>query len=72
VTGKLAADLAGSISRDTVTVDQGTLRSDALNAALTAGVSLADLSMTLKMNADAVSKALPPQISSLLGERVKF
>ncbi|RRI07042.1 translocation/assembly module TamB [Mesorhizobium tamadayense] len=72
VTGKLAADLAGSISRDTITVDQGTLRSDALNAALTAGVSLADLSMTLKMNADAVSKALPPQISSLLGERVRF
>ncbi|AZO74588.1 translocation/assembly module TamB domain-containing protein [Mesorhizobium sp. M1D.F.Ca.ET.043.01.1.1] len=72
VTGKLAADLSGSISRETVTVDKGTLRSDALNAALTAGVSLADLSMTLKMNADAVSKALPPQISSLLGERVKF
>ncbi|MEW6632374.1 MAG: translocation/assembly module TamB domain-containing protein [Pseudomonadota bacterium] len=72
VTGKLAADLSGSISRDTVTIDKGTLRSDALNAALTAGLSLADLSMTLKMNADAISKALPPQISSLLGERVKF
>ncbi|MBZ9986301.1 translocation/assembly module TamB domain-containing protein [Mesorhizobium sp. BH1-1-5] len=72
VTGKLAADLSGTISRETVTIDKGTLRSDALNAALTAGISLADLSMTLKMNADAVSKALPPQISSLLGERVKF
>ncbi|MDX8479663.1 translocation/assembly module TamB domain-containing protein [Mesorhizobium sp. VK24D] len=72
VTGKLAADLSGSISRDNVTIDKGTLRSDALNAALTASVSLADLSMTLKMNADAVSKALPPQISSLLGERVRF
>ncbi|RTL95493.1 MAG: translocation/assembly module TamB [Hyphomicrobiales bacterium] len=72
VTGKLAADLSGTISRDAVTIDKGTLRSDALNAALTASVSLADLSMTLKMNADAVSKALPPQISSLLGERVKF
>ncbi|AZO12145.1 MULTISPECIES: translocation/assembly module TamB domain-containing protein [unclassified Mesorhizobium] len=72
VTGKLAADLSGSISSETVTIDEGTLRSDALNASLTAGVSLADLSMTLKMNADAVSKALPPQISSLLGERVRF
>ncbi|RVD61356.1 translocation/assembly module TamB [Mesorhizobium sp. M2D.F.Ca.ET.185.01.1.1] len=72
VTGKLAADLSGTISRETVTIEKGTLRSDALNAALTAGVSLADLSMTLKMNADAVSKALPPQVSSLLGERVKF
>ncbi|MBZ9848784.1 translocation/assembly module TamB domain-containing protein [Mesorhizobium sp. CA14] len=72
VTGKLAADLSGTVSRETVTIDKGTLRSDALNAGLTANVALADLSMTLKMNADAVSKALPPQISSLLGERVKF
>ncbi|MEZ2330337.1 translocation/assembly module TamB domain-containing protein [Mesorhizobium sp. RCC_202] len=72
VTGKLAADLAGTISRENIVLDQGTLRSDALNAGLTANVSLVDLSMTLKMNADAVSKALPPQISSLLGERVKF
>ncbi|MDG4894140.1 translocation/assembly module TamB domain-containing protein [Mesorhizobium sp. WSM4976] len=72
VTGKLSADLSGTISRDTVTIDKGSLRSDALNAGLTANVALADLSMTLKMNADAASKALPPQISSLLGERVKF
>ncbi|PBC12351.1 translocation/assembly module TamB domain-containing protein [Mesorhizobium sp. WSM3859] len=72
VTGKLSADLSGTISRETVSIDKGTLRSDALNAGLTANVALADLSMTLKMNADAVSKALPPQISSLLGERVKF
>ncbi|RWX57853.1 hypothetical protein, partial [Mesorhizobium sp. M2A.F.Ca.ET.039.01.1.1] len=72
VTGKLAADLSGTISRESVAIDKGTLRSDALNAGLTANVALADLSMTLKMNADADSKALPPQISSLLGERVKF
>ncbi|WP_027167605.1 translocation/assembly module TamB domain-containing protein [Mesorhizobium sp. WSM3224] len=72
VTGKLAADLSGTISPETVAIDKGTLRSDALNAGLTANVALADLSMTLKMNADAVSKALPPQISSLLGERVTF
>ncbi|MBZ9765128.1 translocation/assembly module TamB, partial [Mesorhizobium sp. CA8] len=72
VTGRLAADLSGTISRETVTIDKGTVRSDALNAGLTANVALVDLSMTLKMNADAVSKALPPQISSLLGERVKF
>ncbi|WP_217569624.1 translocation/assembly module TamB domain-containing protein [Mesorhizobium sp. GbtcB19] len=72
VTGKLSADLSGTISRENVAIEKGNLRSDALNAALTADVSLADLSMTLKMNADAVSKALPPQISSLLGERVRF
>ncbi|MER9685502.1 MULTISPECIES: translocation/assembly module TamB domain-containing protein [unclassified Mesorhizobium] len=72
VTGKLTASLSGSISKDEISLDEGTLRSDALNAGLTAKVALADLAMTLKMNADAVSTALPPQISSLLGERVKF
>ncbi|RWM05036.1 MAG: translocation/assembly module TamB [Mesorhizobium sp.] len=72
VTGRVAADLSGTISRENVAIDKGSLRSDALNAGLTANVALADLSMTLKMNADADSKALPPQISSLLGERVKF
>ncbi|CCV07869.1 conserved exported hypothetical protein [Mesorhizobium metallidurans STM 2683] len=72
VTGKVAADLAGSVSKDEISVDQGTLRSDALNASLTAKVTLADLAMTLKMNADAVSTALPPQIRPVLGERVTF
>lgn len=72
VTGKVDVDLAGSLSKDTIAIDQGTLRSDALNASLTMTVALADLSMKLKMNADAVSTALPPQISSVLGERVKF
>ncbi|WP_245525519.1 translocation/assembly module TamB domain-containing protein [Mesorhizobium sp. M00.F.Ca.ET.216.01.1.1] len=72
VTGQVAADLAGSISKDEVVVDRGTLSSDALNASLTAKVTLADLSMQLKMNADAVSTALPPQISAVLGARVKF
>ncbi|RVC39876.1 translocation/assembly module TamB, partial [Mesorhizobium sp. M4A.F.Ca.ET.090.04.2.1] len=72
VTGELIADLAGTISKDEISVDQGTLRSDALNASLTATVSLVDLAMKLKMNADAVSSALPPQIRSVLGERVMF
>ncbi|TPL05383.1 translocation/assembly module TamB, partial [Mesorhizobium sp. B2-4-14] len=72
VTGKVDVDLAGSISKDAIAIDQGTLRSDALNASLTATVALADLSMQLKMNADAVATALPPQIASVLGGRVKF
>lgn len=72
VTGKVTADLTGSVSKDEISVDQGTLRSDALNASLTAKVTLADLAMTLKMNADAVSTALPPQIRPVLGERVTF
>ncbi|RWQ66868.1 translocation/assembly module TamB domain-containing protein [Mesorhizobium sp.] len=72
VTGRVTADLAGSLSRDEIVVDQGTLRSDALNASVTSRVTLADLAMTLKMNADAVSTALPPQIRSVLGERVTF
>ncbi|MER8503295.1 translocation/assembly module TamB domain-containing protein [Mesorhizobium sp. M0204] len=72
ITGRVSAGLAGSVSKDQVVVDQGTLRSDALNASVTATVVLADLSMTLKMNADAASTALPPQISSVLGQRVQF
>ncbi|MEI8702933.1 MAG: translocation/assembly module TamB [Mesorhizobium sp.] len=71
-TGRVSAGLAGSVSKDQVVVDEGTLRSDALNASVTATVALADLSMTLKMNADAASTALPPQISSVLGQRVQF
>lgn len=72
ITGRVSAGLTGSVSKDQVVVDQGTLRSDALNASVTATVALADLSMTLKMNADAASTALPPQISSVLGQRVQF
>ncbi len=72
ITGKVAVDLAGSVSKDTIVIDKGTLISDALNASLTATVALADMSMQLKMNADAVSTALPPQIASVLGPRVKF
>ncbi|RWO57396.1 MAG: translocation/assembly module TamB [Mesorhizobium sp.] len=72
VTGRVTADLAGSVSKDEIVVDQGTLRSDALNASVTSKVTLADLAMTLKMNADAVSTALPPQIRPVLGERVTF
>jgi translocation and assembly module TamB len=72
ITGKVTVDLAGSVSKDTIVIDKGTLISDALNASLTATVALADMSMQLKMNADAVSTALPPQIASVLGPRVKF
>ncbi|MBZ9707178.1 translocation/assembly module TamB domain-containing protein [Mesorhizobium sp. ESP7-2] len=73
ITGKVNVDLAGSISKDAIiAIDQGTLRSDALNASLTATVALADMSMQLKMNADAVATAFPQQIASVLGGRVKF
>ncbi|MER9841485.1 translocation/assembly module TamB domain-containing protein [Mesorhizobium australicum] len=72
ITGKVNVDLAGSISKDAIAIDQGTLRSDAVNASLTATVALADMSMQLKMNADAVATAFPQQIASVLGGRVKF
>ena len=72
ITGKVAVDLSGSVSKDAIAIDKGTLISDAMNASLTATVALADMSMQLKMNADAVSSALPPQIASVLGPRVKF
>src|SRR5690606_40133716 len=64
--------LAGTVGRDEVTLDEGTLRSDALDAALTAKLALLDLAMTLTMRADAVSTALPAQLRPVLGPRVQF
>jgi translocation and assembly module TamB len=72
VTGRLSASLAGTIGPDEISVDRGTLLSDALNASVTAKVTLADLAITLAMKADAVSTALPAQIRTVLGERVQF
>ncbi|MEQ1940452.1 translocation/assembly module TamB domain-containing protein [Mesorhizobium sp. CN5-321] len=72
VAGKVVANLSGTIGQDEITLDEGTLRSDALNASVTAKVTLADLAMTLAMNADAVSTALPQQIQTVLGPRVQF
>jgi translocation and assembly module TamB len=70
--GRVTANLSGTVSRDRVVLDEGLLRSDALNASLTAQVTLADLAMKLAMNADAASTALPAQLQPVLGERVTF
>jgi translocation and assembly module TamB len=72
VAGRVAAGLSGTVSQDEIVLGEGTLRSDALNASLTARLTLADLAMTLSMKADAVSTALPPQIAGVLGPRVQF
>lgn len=72
VAGRVSADLAGTVGRDEVTLDEGTLRSDALDASLTAKLALSDLAMTLTMRADAVSTALPAQLRPVLGPRVQF
>ncbi|MBN9243259.1 MAG: translocation/assembly module TamB [Mesorhizobium sp.] len=70
--GRVTVDLAGTVSPDQITLDEGVLRSGALNASVNATLSLADLAMTLGMKADAVSSALPPQLKPVLGERVQF
>ena len=72
VSGKLRAELAGTLSTDALTVASGTLRSDALQGAFNGGVSLADGSMTMQLKADVVSAALPAPVRGVLAERTEI
>ena len=69
VSGKLRADLAGTLSTDALTVASGTLHSDALDGAFNGDVSLADGSITMQLKADVVSAALPAPVRRVLAER---
>ena len=51
VAGKISAGIAGTLATDTLTVTDGNLASDALDGKFTGDVSLADGSVTLKLNA---------------------
>ncbi|AMS41668.1 hypothetical protein AA2016_2743 [Aminobacter aminovorans] len=72
VAGRVAVDMAGSISKDQVAVDEGTIRSDTLNGALNAKLNLADLSLELGVRADVASSALPAGVRIALAERTQF
>ena len=54
--------MAGSIGNSAIVVDQGTIRSDALNGELNARVNLADLAVELGLKADVLSSALPAPV----------
>src|SRR5690606_3447328 len=70
VAGKVSAGLAGTLSTDSLSVTDGNLGSDALSGKFTGDVSLVDGSVTLNLNADVASSALPASVRPALAERV--
>lgn len=69
IAGKIVAKVAGSLSKDTIVVDSGSITSDALKGGFDGQVSLADGSIELNVKADAASAALPAAARPVLGER---
>ncbi|WP_395450766.1 hypothetical protein ACHMW7_13735 [Aminobacter sp. UC22_36] len=72
VAGRVAVDMAGSIGKEQVVVDEGTIRSDTLNGSLNAKLNLVDLSLELGVKADVASSALPSGVRIALAERTQF
>ncbi|WP_378949825.1 translocation/assembly module TamB domain-containing protein [Mesorhizobium sp. ANAO-SY3R2] len=72
VAGRVAVDMAGSIGKNEIVVDQGAIRSDALNGELNASVNLTDLAVELGLKADVLSSALPAPVRTALAERTQF
>ncbi len=70
VAGKISAGLAGTLTTDSLTVTDGNLASDALVGKFAGDVSLVDGSVTLKINGDVASSALPPSVRPVLAARV--
>ncbi len=69
IAGRITATVAGNLSKDTITVDSGSITSNALQGGFDGSVSLADGSIELNVKADAASAALPAPARPLLGER---
>ncbi|OQM77303.1 translocation/assembly module TamB domain-containing protein [Manganibacter manganicus] len=69
IAGKITTKVAGSLSKDVITVKSGSIVSDALKGAFDGQVSLADGSIELNVKADAASAALPAAARPVLGER---
>lgn len=72
VAGRVTVDMAGSIGRDQIVVDEGVIRSDALNGTLNAKLNLADMSLELGVKADVASNALPAGVRIALADRTQF
>lgn len=72
VAGKIGAGFAGTLTTDSLTVTDGNLSSDAIAGKFTGDVSLVDGSVTLKLNADVASSALPAAVRPALAERVQL
>lgn len=70
IAGQIRAGLAGTLSTDALVISDGNFGSDALDGKFSGDVSLADGSITLRLNADMASAALPAPVRPPLGERV--
>lgn len=70
IAGEISAGIAGILETDALTVTDGNLASDAVAGKFAGDVSLVDGSVTLKLNADVASSALPPSVRPALAERV--
>ncbi len=69
IAGKIKADVAGSLAKETINVDKGSIRSDTLIGDFNGKMALADGSIELNVKADAASSALPAAARPALGER---
>lgn len=72
VAGRVVVDMAGSVGKNEIVVNQGAIRSDALNGELNAKVNLADLAVEIGLKADVLSSALPAPVRMALAERTQF
>lgn len=70
VAGEIRAAIAGVLEPDTLTVNSGSLRSDAIDGGFDGRVSLADGAIRLGLKATVQSAALPQGARPLLGETV--
>jgi len=70
VAGAISARLAGKVSTEQLIVDAASLRSDAVDGSFAGAVSLADGSITLKLNADVQTSALPAAIYPVVGAKL--
>lgn len=71
IAGKIIAKVAGTVSKDTITVESGSIVSDALKGIFDGHVALADGSIELNVKADAASAALPASVRPVLAERTE-
>jgi len=72
VAGEVRAELQGALSTDAIRVDNGTLRSDAIDGGFAGSVSLTDGAIKLALKADVLSAALPAAVRPVLGEKVSL
>lgn len=70
VAGRIKAAVAALVSDEAITIQSGSLSSDALTAKLSGAIDRPDFSFSLAIAADAAASAMPSAARPALGERV--